>query len=238
MVRTEIIWVRNIIFLLLVLIAFFFAISTSTNAIDFWKSLGVQIVLLIICFIAYAFKSYSNSLEGIEPKTFWSCTGFGLLIGIGYIFVVSLIPAFSIGFPLVSNSIGSNLKAFIVLGVAPLGESIFFLGTLLGFLRRNKKVNKHLAIAITSIAFSFFHLGAWITGLYELPGFSSGFLGFTENITLFISAFIFNELVSYLVVSKKFSSIWIGVVIHFTINLFTYVTYAVTFAIFSSFLVL
>jgi membrane protease YdiL (CAAX protease family) len=227
--------VRNIVFGFLMVMAFLFAISISSSdsvsLLEFWKTLGAQILFLVISALIYSFPAYQGTLLGINTKTIGLSLFLGTAIGIAYLVIASLVPGFAIATPLIPASIGSSLRFFVVVIVSPIVETIFFLGALLGYIRTFNPSKKHLfvAIIIQSLAFSLFHLGAYLTGIYSLSA-SAGFLGFTQNISVFISAFIFGTLAGYLVYLKKVQSLAIAMVIHLMINLFAYLSLSISFA--------
>lgn len=227
--------VKNLIVGFLILMAFLFTLSISSSdnqsVLGFWKSLGSQILFLIISFLIYQFGTYDNYILGINTKTAGRSLLLGILVGGLYILISNLVPGFSIAIPLVPASVSDSLKFFIVVIVSPIVETIFFLGTLLGYIRSFEPTRQRifLAVVIQAFLFSLFHLGAYLTGIYDYSA-TQGFLGFTQNISVFISAFIFGIISGYLVYLKKIKSLLIAMVIHLVINLFAFTKFAIIFA--------
>ena len=82
---------------------------------------------------------------------------------------------------------------------------------------------------MTGIFSASFHLGAYIFQLYDYS-FSQGLLGFSANISVFISAFIFFTLSGYLVHLKQWRGLLVSIILHMVVNLFMYTKFAVIFA--------
>lgn len=222
--------VRNLIIGFLFVMAFLFTLSiTGGDTYSFWKALGSQILFLVIAFLIYSSSQYQRTLLGIEAKKVGASLIYGVIIGVLYVVLTNLIPGLAIAVPLVPGAISTQLKFFIVVIVAPIVETIFFLGALLGYIRAFNPNKRKLAIAIViqAVAFALFHLGTYIIGLYDLPGFTSGFLAFSANISVFISAVIFGLLSGYLVTREKFRGLLIAMIIHLIINASVYGRFAI-----------
>jgi membrane protease YdiL (CAAX protease family) len=217
--------VKFIIIGFLFLLAFLFAISISGGGgvVSFWKGVGAQVLFLVISYLIYNSADYQSTAIGINVKTIWKSIFYGIGIGMIYIFITRIVPGFSIAVPLLPNSISNDLRFFIVVILAPVVESVFFLGALLAYIRKFNPSKKGvlIAIVIQAVIFALFHLGAYISGLYDLPSYSAGFLAFSKNISVFISAFVFGLLSGFLVYWKKIQSLLIAIVIHLIINLST-----------------
>lgn len=224
---------RNLIVGLLIILAFIFALSISSSSISvisFWKAFGVEIILLVISAIVISAKQYRDDFYGIPKKTIALSFIVGLAIGFAYVFLTSLIPGLALAVPLVPNSIGSTSAWFLVNILAPIAETIFFLGALLAYLQQFQPTRKHLilALVIDSVLFALFHLGAYITGFYDYSALQ-GFSAFSSNVSLFISAFIFNMVAGFLVISKRFRNLLVAMVMHAVINFSAYTKAIVVF---------
>ena len=200
--------------------------GTDYTLISFFRALGVQYGFIVVSILVYSTTILVGHLLGFgENKIFHIFSG--LIIGVLYIFVASLVPGFSIAVPQLPAQIGATLQKFIVIGVAPIVETVFFLGVLLAFLL-HFGMNKHLAIWLQAIIFSAFHLGSYIVGLYDYTA-SQGFLGFTMNISVFLSAMIFGVLSGYIVLNYRWKGLLVAMVIHAVINFFAIVRLVVMF---------
>ncbi len=217
-------------FILAVLILFFGAVSISGSdysMLSFFRALGVQYGFIFICILAYATTILGGYLLGFgDNKTFHIVSG--LVIGAIYIIVASIIPGFSIAYPQIPAQIGATLQKTIVVGVAPIVETVFFLGVVLALLLQ-LGLGKHLAIWIQGVIFSLFHLGAYIIDLYSYS-LGEGFLGFTMNISVFLSALIFGVLSGYIVTHYRWRGLLVAMVIHAMINLFAIIQLTIMFA--------
>ena len=217
------------------IMAFLFAISISSSdsqsLLSFWKTLGAQILFLVISGLIYSIGDYDKTLLGINTKTIGLSLGLGTGIGILYLIIASLVPGFAIAYPNISLSIGSSLRFFTIVICSPIIETIFFVGCLIGYMRvfTPSKKNLFLVILFSSFVFASFHLGAYIFGIFDVSA-RQGFLGFSQNISVFISAFIFQMLAGYLAYLKKIQSLLIVMVLHLIVNLFAYLSFSIAFA--------
>lgn len=202
--------------------------GSGNTLLVFFKSLGVQFGFIVLCVLAYGGTLFTGELLGLgKNKGFHILSGIG--IGIFYLMIASFIPGFSIAIPSVPNAVSDGLRGFIVTIVAPIVESVALLGVLLGILK--KKFKKPLtAIVLTGLISSFYHLGSYIVGLYNYS-FSEGLLGFSANISVFISAFIFFTLSGYLVHLKAYKGLLVAIILHIVINLFVFIDFAVAFTL-------
>jgi membrane protease YdiL (CAAX protease family) len=222
--------IKTIIVGFLILMAFLFALSISGSSYDvvlFWKALGAQILMLGISFLIYFVPDYHPYTIG---KNNGKALMLGVIVGVLFYIMTNIIPGLTIAIPLVPNAIGSNLRWFVVNIVAPIAETIFFLGAFLAYIRHFKptRKNKIFALILLSFFFSFFHLGAYIFALYDLPT-SEGLLALGANVSVFISAFIFMLIDGACVLLTE--NLLAGWMPHLIINLVNYTKKAIVFAL-------
>ena len=212
------------------IILFLGAISltgTGHTLMDFFRALIVQFGFIVICVLVYSTTLLAGNLLGFgKNKGFHLITG--ILIGGAYILIATFIPGFSIAIPLLPGSISLGMQKFIVLFVAPIVETVFFLGVILGVLKEIG-FKKHPRVWLQAGAFAMFHLGSYIVGLYDYTA-TQGFLGFTANISVFLSAVIFGVFSAYLVEWDKYKGFLVVIIVHAIINAFAILNFSVIFA--------
>lgn len=216
-------FVRDSSFIFLIIVLFI--ASTTVSALNLasffsiWKAISLQIIFLLMGVIMYSIKDFQKDFIGMPIINIGKSFIFGTMLGIVYLFVVSLFPGLSIGQILLPQTIADSFQGLLITVIAPLSETIFFLGILLGFV--SSKLGKKrlwLALLIVSFFFAIFHTGAYIQNWVQLPSFSEGFLGFSSNISVFISAFLFMMVSGWLVTRKKIKNLMAGIMLHVVPN--------------------
>lgn len=230
--------VKTLLYGLLFLFSFIFAISISTNdqtrLFLLIKSMGFFVFASIISLVIYSDKENIRlGILGIKFNNAILSLSIGIGAGILFLLAGKLLPGFSIGVPLVPNAIGDGLQRFIVEVIAPVVEEIFFAGALYVYIKRFKPTrnNKIFAILILSLLFALYHLGAYVSGIYDLPGVTQGFLSFSANISVFVAAFLFRVVASLIVLNGKIQNLLGSMAFHLVLNVFAFESFAITFAL-------
>ena len=215
---------------LLIVLSFLFAINLGNK--DVLWSLGFNIVILLISYVAYKGSVIEEYLTGIptDSKSNFKAIGYGILaIGIFWI-ATSLVPGLSLGYPFLPASISTSFRWFLINIVSPLSETIFFLGVVYAFFMRITK-NRWASITGSSVLFASFHLGAYLLGFYQYPDFALAFGAMWANIASFIVAFAFNFIAGWIMTRKGIRNLIFGFVFHFGLNFINYTFSIVTFSI-------
>jgi membrane protease YdiL (CAAX protease family) len=191
----------------------------------------INLVFLVISFLIYRAKEYQDDLVGIKTKGFVLSSFFGLIAGLLFFGISKLVPGFSLGFPIMPQSIADSLKFFFIVFVAPIAETIFFQGAIYAYIKNfnTSKSQRWVAIFIQAILFSLFHLGAYVAGFYQYE-FSQGIGIIGDNISAFIVAFFFALVAGWYVTKDGVKNLAFVATFHFMINLLTYLPMAITFA--------
>lgn len=191
---------------------------------DSVTSLMVYVVMLFVAYFIYKDPQQSSEALGLGSKNIQRSALWAVLLGGGFYFVTKLIPGASIGLPLLPNTISEQFRFIIIVALAPLVETIFFQGALFAYIKRMSPSKKNLYIAITiqAVLFSMAHLAAYIVGFYSYPNILSGILGFSQNISAFISAFLFAWLAGFFVSMDGIKNLWFVVIFHALLNLIIY----------------
>lgn len=217
--------VRYLILAISFFLAFLFVVVPPIRS-----SCAIYLVFCVISYVIYSSKDYQNDLSGLEGKGAFLNGFYGLLFGIGFIVVSSVIPFFSLAFPRFPGAIADSLKAVLVIGIAPPVETILFIGAMYAFFRNMNKNHKYLYITLVSIFFAGFHLASYILGFYTLSG-AEGLTAITNNLSAFITAFVFNFVAMFFGlrdgVSK--SNIIFYWVFHTVLNVFAFGLAVITF---------
>ncbi len=224
--------IRFIIIGLAIILAFIFVIVPDARI-----AAAINLIFIGIAFFIYSTGEYQDDLIGI-PKFFsigsLISVGWGILFTVGFFIVTSFVPFFTLAYPIIPASIGTTLQSFFVLIVSPLGESILFLGAIFAFFRNFDSRFKWVWITLVSILFAGFHLGSYLAGFYFLSG-SEGFTAFINNISAFITAFVFNFVTMAWLLRKKDitkSNMIFAFVFHFGLNLLAFSFSVITFVLF------
>ncbi len=183
---------KNVLFLgigIAIFLALFFVISPDAS-----RAIIINLIFLGIGLFIYTRAEFQDDLIGI--KKFFSlnsliAVGFGLLLGGLFLVVTIFVPFLSLGFPRLPQQISENISFIFIVIFAPIVETIFFQSSIFAFFRNFNPKRKFLWITITSLLFSLFHLAAFIFLFYTLD-ISQGATAFTNNISSFITAFLFS----------------------------------------------
>lgn len=217
--------VLRAIFAYAFILAFFFLNPSTRTAVS------INLVFLLISLFVFSSKIYQNSVIGIKTSNFFSSLIFGALVGGGFYILTRFLPALSLGLPLLPNTISDQVKFIIVVIIAPFFEEVFFRGALMGFIKEFNPSKKSIAIAnvVQALAFSLFHVGAYITGFYNLPNFTAGLSSIQANISTFTSAFSFGILAGYIVTRPKIKNLVATIALHLILNLIVFTALTVSF---------
>lgn len=204
--------VIGLLFFVAILLLFF---MTDQNLV---KLLAIYVGMVVLSIIAFWYKDLKEELIGIGiNKSLYYSIGYGLIFGGLFYLATRVIPGFSIGIPFLPQSISDQARKFIVLFFAPVVETIFFQGAVFGILYNY--VNKTVAFLGQAVLFASFHIGAYVTGIYQYPNLGEGLLALGQNLGAFISAFIFALVCMFLIMRKRINNLTAGIVFHFIVNL-------------------
>lgn len=178
--------VRYLIIGIALILALLFTLSPPIRG-----TIAIQFIFLGIAYFIYSTREFQDDTIGLDKKNTISEGFYGILFGVGFIIVFTLFPFFSMAFPRYPGAIADSLRGFLVIGVSPVVETIFFIGAIFAFLRNFNPRSKYLYIILISLFFASFHLGAYILGFYTLSG-AEALEAVRSNISAFITAFIFN----------------------------------------------
>lgn len=179
-------------------------------------------VFLVASFVVYNSRIYQRFLIGLGTKKLLTSIIVGSSVAGGFYLLTRFLPGFSLGLPLLPNSISDQLKLIIVVFVAPPAEEIFFRGALLAYLREfNPSESRiQIAIIIQAILFAFAHLGAYVLGFYNYQTLTQGLGAIGANTSVFLTAFVFAYLAGFLVTRKKIGgNLWLTIILHMLLNL-------------------
>ena len=212
---------RNVIVGMAFVLAFLWVINPPARS-----AVGINLVFLAIAFVVYRASEYQDDLIGIDKKNIWASIGWGVILTFGFFLITLVVPGMSIGFPSLPASIGDNLKFFLVVIIAPVVESLFFVGALYAYISNFDgtidKKKKWRAILLTSILFAIWHLGAYVSGLYLYPDFVSGMSAVMANISAFFVAFLFMLVTGIVVTRGGIKNLVFAIVFHLLLNLIAF----------------
>lgn len=184
----------------------------------------INLMFLGIAWLVFGGPEYQDNVSSFRSKGAVISIFYGFIATILFYLATRFIPGLSLAFPSVANSIGDSLRFFLVVIVAPPAEEIFFRGSLLGYFGELFPKAKHLDVWLQGIAFSLFHLGAYILGFYALPDIASGISAFTANLSVFIVALSFGTISGYVLKYGKNTkkNLWFSTVFHWGLNAIAY----------------
>ncbi|MBU0893871.1 MAG: CPBP family intramembrane metalloprotease [Nanoarchaeota archaeon] len=193
----------------LLVLGLFLAVFVLVNAQELVWGAFIYIVIGMVSIFLYSQwgKIGSKSdLEGIGDNFFRNMfIGFGL--GIGMVILGSIFSFVAIGIPSVPQSLASTTGRFIVICIlAPLFETIFFMGFFMDLLNSKFGLPKWLSIIISGLVFSSYHLLA-----YSSNGSISATLG------SFVSAWFMGML--FCLVTEKTHSMIPALFFHIVLNI-------------------
>lgn len=211
---------KNVIWLSFLLIFLFGFIYVTYSELA--KTMVLYMGIIGISIFVYSFADLKTTLStinyGFTSKDLLSSSIYGIILGVGFYYLTSLIPGFSISIPIVPQSIGSGLRSFVVNFVAPFAETIFVQGAFFGFVKDRVGPKKiYLAIFLQAIFFASLHLAAYVSGFYAYPDLGSGLLALGANVGAFLTAFLFAFVVVYAQIKLK-KDIFFVIAFHTAIN--------------------
>ncbi len=189
--------------------------GTSPPARD---NMLTYMVMSIASVIVYSIAYYQSTLFGVGKKNLVKSLLWAIIVSIGFYLATSLIPAFSIGLPLVPNSVADSLKFWIIVIIAPIAEELFFRGALLGYIRNYNPSEKKIQtfLIIQAVLFAFAHLGAYVTGFYNYSNITQGLSAINANLSVFISAGLFGYIAGLFV--SRVKNLYGSMLFHAIIN--------------------
>lgn len=212
--------VKNVIIGMTILLALLWVINPLAR-----PAVGINLVFLTISFIVYSAREYTDDTIGVRDNSL-EAAGWGILATLAFFVITLVVPGMSIGFPSLPASISDQLKFFLVVIVAPIVETIFFQGALLAYVSNfDQTINKKKiwrAVVAQALLFSIFHVGAYVSGFYQYPGFTEGFTAIAANISAFIVAFLFALIAGWIVTRDGIRNLVFVVVFHLGLNLVAY----------------
>ena len=218
--------VIRLIFALAFLLAFLFVINPLTRT-----ALGIYLFFLVVSYLVYSSSVYQNVLIGLSKRNIGRSLIWAAILGGSFYILTKFFPGFSLGLPILPNAISDQLKFFIVVGVAPIVETIMFQGALFAYVREfNPSKSRMLwAVIIQAFAFALFHIGAYVSGFYTYPTFTEGLSAIGANISSFIAAFAFAFLAGIFVIRDGIKNLAFVAVFHFILNLIIFTNLTVIF---------
>ena len=219
MIKTENNNVIKVGFGFLFLLVFLYVINPLSS-----RALTIYFFLTLASIFVYRSGEFQQSLIGTGKRNLGRSIFYGLLLGAIFILVTKFIPGFSLGVPTLPQAVSDELKFLIIVFIAPVVETLFFPGALLGYVRIFKPTKRNiiLAVIIQAIAFSLFHVGAYIAGFEALPSLGDAFIAISSNFTTFFAAFVFATISALFVLRDGIKNLVFIGVFHFIINLFIY----------------
>ena len=220
--------VKNLSFGILILLVWFWITNPPAR-----EAVGINLLLTFVGgILVYGAFEYRDDAVGIRRDNLFASIGWGILFTGIFLLVTLFVPGMSIGLPTLPASISDELRFVLVVLVAPIVETIFFQGALIAFLSNledTKKVKKEttqktrwMAIIVHALLFSSFHVGAYISGFYQYPGFTEGLTAISANISSFFVAFLFAMFAGWFVTKKKVKNLIFAMVFHMGLNLIAY----------------
>lgn len=189
-------------------------------------AVGINIVLLLMFIAIYSIKAYDDDKIPLKLRLndIGIAFAFGFLLTSCFFIITSFIPGLSIGIPVLPNSISGELQFFLVVIVAPIVETLFFQGAVFAyFLNFNpSKKLKWLIIIVQALIFALAHLGAYVAGFYAYPGWVEGFSALGDNISAFITAFVFALIAGGIASKKGIENLLVAMLFHLGMNLISY----------------
>lgn len=184
----------------------------------------INLMFLGIAWLVYGGPEYQDNVSSYKSKGAIISIFYGFLATIFFYTATKFIPGLSLAFPSVPNAIADSLRFFLVVVVAPPAEEMFFRGALLGYFGELFPRARHLDVWFQAIAFSLFHLGAYIIGFYQLPDIASGLSAFYANLSVFIVAFTFGMISGYVLKYGKNTkkNLWFSTTFHWGLNAIAY----------------
>ena len=186
---------------------------------DTAKATASYFFLAIISWVGYNSYLLQDTLIGIPKYNIGKSLLIAVAIGAGFIAINFFIPYFAIGIPELLT-VTTNIRWSIIVGLAPLGETIFFEGLLLAILRdpdllglSNLKAN-----IIKSTAFAGAHSISYGILFGVLLRWIDVFNSYYAVIGLFISAFLISMVFGYIITRKGLNNLIIPWISHLIIN--------------------
>lgn len=206
----------------LILIALFSIVNLIMIIIvpDTAKATAIYFFVAIMCWVGYNTALLQDTIIGIPKGNVIKSLLIGIAIGAGFFVINQVIPYFAIGIPELLT-VASNIRWFIIVGLAPLGETILFEGLIFAIFRDPDLagLSDVKANLIKSILFAMTHSLAYGLIFGVLLRWIDVFNSYYAVIGLFISAFLVSMVFGYIITRKGLDSLIIPWTSHTLINL-------------------
>lgn len=193
--------------------------------------LSVYIAMLSLSYLIYTSKDFKYDALGLSKTNLTRSFIWALILG-AVVYGVASLTGIAIGVPRLPQAISDTVRSIIVLGFAPVVETIFFQGAVFAVLLntfegKSRKNAIMYAIIGQALLFSIAHVSAYVTGFYDYPSVAQGLGALSSNIGAFISAFIFALISMFVVLRSRISNLAFVIFFHFFVNLIVTVALAV-----------
>ena len=179
--------------------------------------LAVYIGMLIVSAFIINSKDFKGNVIGLRRDNLGKSIAYAFGVAIVF-YIIAKATGLSISLPFLPNSIGTQTRFFTILILAPIIETIFFQISVFAVLLTMTS-RRLLSIILTSIIFSFSHLAAYISGLYDYPSVVTNLQAISSNAGSFLAAFLFSFVAMIILVQKKITNNWFTITLHFLLNL-------------------
>ncbi|MGC9309588.1 MAG: CPBP family glutamic-type intramembrane protease [Candidatus Nanoarchaeia archaeon] len=188
------------------------------------EALFMYLALLMISYFVYRSPQYQDDTLVFSKRNAFSCIILaGILVPLFY-YGTKVIPGFSFGIPLLPGTISEGMKAFIVIFVAPVVETLFVQGAFLAYIKNFHPSKKWLytTLVIQALVFGFIHLTAYIAGFYSLPSWSIALGEFWATIGSFLAAIVWALIAGFVVMMDGVRNLLFVTLFHMGVNLFIF----------------
>lgn len=179
----------------------------------------LYILMILISAFTYFVPAFKEEVIGLR-KGVGRPLVIGSILASAFFLLQELVPGFSILIPNISYSVSSNLRAFVIIGIAPLAEELFRSATI-AFLKetfRKKDWNIKFSVVNISQALLFALLHSAVYGVaFDSYSFWFQVVGsFIAILGSIISAFVFGLISGYIM--EKTNNILPSIIAHGIIN--------------------
>ena len=195
---------------------------------DLLTVLAVYIAMLLLSIVAYRSpnKSFTNNLVGLSKKNLGRSILWAGLLGGGFFLATKLIPGFSIGTIRLPQAIGETIQAFVIIGFAPVVETVFQV-VMFAWFRTFTSVR--WALFGQAGLFSAAHVSAYVSGFYNYPEFAQGLQAVNANLGSFVAAFVFAYVGMLFLIRPKIKNMAFLIIFHAILNLVILTSLSVIF---------
>lgn len=186
---------------------------------DTAKATAIYFFVAVICWLGYNSRILQDTLIGIPKYNAWKSIFVAIAVGTGFFMINQVIPYFSIGIPLLLT-VTENIRTFIIVGLAPLGETIFYEGLVFAIFR-DKDLGGLSDLKANLLKSGFFAISHSLSyGIFfgNILRWIDVFNSYYAIIGLFISAFVVSFVFGYIITRKGLNSLLIPWIAHGIIN--------------------